>query len=413
MSAEDSKTPGAAAAATAPPAATPGANGGPSRRPLILLGVAVLALAAWAIYYFAFARGHVSTDDAYVNGNLVRLTPQVTGTVIAINTDETQFVQRGALLVQLDPRDAQVALAQAKANLAQTVRDVAQLFAEAQRDTALVRTQQVQLDQATQDVARDHPLIALHGVSQETVQHEENAVHAAHAGLAQAEASLASTRAAISGTTPATHPRVLQAEAALRAAWLAAARTKVVAPVSGYVVRRAVQLGQQVSPTTEMLAILPIDSVWVDANFKENELSGLRIGQSATVTADMYGSKVRYRGKVLGLTPGTGSALAVLPAQNASGNWIKIVQRLPVRIGLDPQELTKHPLFLGLSTTVSVDVHDQGGAALSQTPAWPATLDTNVYADQDAGADAAINEIVAANLGHAAAAPAIAQRGHP
>jgi membrane fusion protein (multidrug efflux system) len=413
VSEQDRNTP-ASSGAAAPPAAAPRENAGPSRRPLILLGVAVLALAAWAIYYFAFARGHVSTDDAYVNGNLVRLTPQVTGTVIAINTDETQFVQRGAVLVQLDPRDAQVALAQARANLAQTVRDVAQLFAEQQRDAALVRSQQVQLDQASQDVARDQPLIAVHGVSQETVQHEANAVHTAHAGLAQAEATLASTRAATSGTTPATHPRVLQAEAALRAAWLAAARTRVVAPVSGYVVRRAVQLGQQVSPGTEMLAILPIDSVWVDANFKENELAGLRIGQSATVTADMYGSKVRYQGKVLGLTPGTGSALAVLPAQNASGNWIKIVQRLPVRIGLDPQELTKHPLFLGLSTTVSVDVHDEGGAALSQTPAWPATLDTNVYADQDAGADAAISEIVAANLGHVAApVAAIAQRGQP
>ena len=412
MSEQDSKTP-ASTSAVVPPAAAPRENGGPSRRPLILLGVAVLVLAAWGIYYFVFARGHVSTDDAYVNGNLVRLTPQVTGTVIAINTDETQFVQRGAVLVQLDPRDTQVTLAQAKANLAQTVRDVAQLFTEEQRDTALVRSQQVQLDQASQDVARDHPLIAVHGVSQETVQHEENAVHTAHAGLAQAEASLASTRAAISGTTPATHPRVLQAEAALRNAWLAAARTRVVAPVSGYVVRRAVQLGQQVSPGTEMLAILPIDSVWVDANFKENELAGLRIGQNATVTADMYGSKVRYQGKVLGLTAGTGSALAVLPAQNASGNWIKIVQRLPVRIGLDPQELEKHPLFLGLSTTVAVDVHDEGGAALSQTPAWPATIDTNVYADQDAGADAAISEIVAANLGHVAPAPAIAQRGRP
>jgi membrane fusion protein (multidrug efflux system) len=414
MSEQDSQKPaGAAPAAPTSPAAAP--NGGAGRRPLMFLGIVVLALIAWALYYFVFARGHVSTDDAYVNGNLVRLTPQVTGTVIAINTDETQFVQRGAVLVQLEPRDAQVALAQAKANLAQTVRDVAQLFTEQQRYAALVRTQQVQLEQANQDVARDQPLIALHGVSQETLQHEENAVHTAHAGLAQAQASLASTHAAIGGTTPATHPRVLQAEAALRTAWLAAARTRVVAPVSGYVVRRAVQLGQQVSPGTEMLAILPIDSVWVDANFKENELAGLRIGQSATVTADMYGSKVRFKGKVLGLTAGTGSALSVLPAQNASGNWIKIVQRLPVRIGLDPQELTKHPLFLGLSTTVAVDVHDEGGAALSLTPAWPATLDTNVYADQDAGVDAAISEIVAANLGQVAAAPAaaIAQRGRP
>jgi membrane fusion protein, multidrug efflux system len=396
------------AAQPAPPAAAPS-----SRRPLIILAVALIALVGWGLYYLVFERGHVTTDDAYVNGNLVRLTPQVAGTVIAINTDETQFVHHGQVLVQIDPRDSEVALAQAKANLGQTVRDVAQLFAEEARDEAVLQSQQVLLSQANEDVLRDHPLIAVHGVSQETLQHEENAVHTARAGVQQAAATLASTRAAIAGTTPATHPRVLQAEAALRAAWLAAARTRVVAPVSGYVVRRAVQLGQQVSPTTEMLAIVPVDSMWIDANFKENQLSGLRIGQPVAVSADMYGSHVRYHGRVLGLAAGTGSALAVLPAQNASGNWIKIVQRLPVRIGLDAQELERHPLFLGLSTDVDVDVRDQRGATLSQQPAWSATLNTDVYTDQEAGADAAINAIVRANLGHGAEGTRLAQQGRP
>lgn len=391
---------------TATPA--PAAPAAPNRRPLLVLGaIALLAAVGWTAYYVAFMRGHVTTDDAYVNGNLVRLTPQVSGTVIAIDTDETQFVHRGEILVQLDPHDTEVALAQAKASLAQTVRDVQQLFAEGARDEAIVETQQVQLAQANEDLARDRPLIAVHGVSQETLQHEQNTVQSAHAAVRQAQATLASTRAAIAGTTPETHPRVLQSEAALRNAWLAAARTRVVAPVSGYVVRRSVQLGQQVTPATEMLAIVPVDSMWVDANFKENELSGLRIGQPVSVSADMYGSRVHYHGRVLGLTPGTGSALAVLPAQNASGNWIKIVQRLPVRIGLEPQELESHPLFLGLSTAVSVDVHDQKGAALSRQPAWPVALNTDVYAGQDAGADAAINEILAANLRHAPASPAV------
>jgi membrane fusion protein, multidrug efflux system len=397
------------AAASAPTPAQPApaaASTTASRRPLILVALVVLAIAAWGLYYLFIGRNHVSTDDAYVNGNLVRLTPQVAGTVIAINTDETQFVRRGEVLVQLDPRDSQVALAQAKANLGQTVRDVAQLFAEETRDAAAVQTQRVQLAQANEDVERDHPLIAVHGVSQETLQHEQNTVRSARAALEQAEATLAITRAAIAGTTPETHPRVLQAEAALRTAWLAAARTKVVAPVSGYVVRRSVQLGQQVTPTTEMLAVVPVDSMWIDANFKENQLSGLRIGQPVRVSVDMYGSRVHYRGRVLGLTAGTGSALAVLPAQNATGNWIKIVQRLPVRIGLEPQELEAHPLFLGLSADIHVDVTDQRGAALSKQPAWPAELNTNVYADQDAGVDAAISEILAANLGHSARAPA-------
>jgi membrane fusion protein, multidrug efflux system len=394
-----------AAQTAAAPSAAPGSAAAPapaattSKRPLILLALLVLAVAAWVLYYLFIGRGHVSTDDAYVNGNLVRLTPQVAGTVIAINTDETQFVRRAEVLVQLDPRDSQVALAQAKANLGQTVRDVAQLFAEETRDAAVVQTQRVQLAQANEDVERDQPLIAVHGVSQETLQHEQNTVRSARAALEQAEATLSSTRAAIAGTTPATHPRVLQAEAALRTAWLAAARTKVVAPVSGYVVRRAVQLGQQVTSTTEMLAIVPVDSMWIDANFKENQLSGLRIGQPVQVSVDMYGSHVRYHGRVLGLTAGTGSALAVLPAQNATGNWIKIVQRLPVRIGLEPQELEAHPLFLGLSADIRVDVTDQHGAAISKQPAWPAELNTDVYAAQDAGVDGAINEIVVANLG--------------
>jgi membrane fusion protein (multidrug efflux system) len=278
------------------------------------------------------------------------------------------------------------------------VRDVAQLFAQEARDAALVNAQRTQLAQATQDLARDRSVYSVHGVSDETLQHDEHAVRSARAALDQVQAILASTRAQIVGTEPESHPRVLQAEAGVRTAWLAAARTRIVAPVSGYVVRRAVQLGQQVSPSTEMLAIVPIDSLWIDANFKENQLGSLRIGQPVQVSADMYGSHAQFHGKVLGLAAGTGSALAVLPAQNASGNWIKIVQRLPVRIGLDPRELEQHPLFLGLSTAVEVDVHDQSGAALSKQPAWQAALNTDAYASQDAGADAEINAIVARNF---------------
>jgi membrane fusion protein (multidrug efflux system) len=370
-----------------------------SRRAPTLMLICVLAgIVGFAVYYFAIARNQVKTDDAYVNGNLVLLSPQIGGTVIAINTDETQFVQRGEVLVQLDPRDTEVALAQAKASLGQTVRDVAQLFAQEARDAALVDAQQTVFTQANQDLARDRSVFDVHGVSDETLKHDEHTVHTARAALEEAQASLASTRAQIVGTRPESHPRVLQSEANLRTAWLAAARTRVVAPASGYVVRRSVQLGQQVTPSTEMLAIVPLDSVWIDANFKENQLGSLRIGQPVRVSADMYGSHVPYHGKVLGLSAGTGSSLAVLPAQNATGNWIKIVQRLPVRIGLDPNELKQHPLFLGLSTAVDVDIHDQGGAPLSQQPVWQSSLNTDAYASQDAGADAEINAIVAKNL---------------
>jgi membrane fusion protein (multidrug efflux system) len=367
------------------------------RRGLIALALAVAAIPIGS-YYLLVMRYHVTTDDAYVNGNLVRLTPQIAGTVVAINTDETQYVRRGQVLVQLDPRDAQIALAQAKASLGETVREVAQLFAEKRRDAALVAAERTQLRQSSEDLTRDRSLVSVHGVSLETLEHDENAVRSARAALQQAQATLASTEAAIAGTTPATHPRVLQAEANLRSAWLTLSRTRVLAPVSGYVVRRSVELGEQVAPSTEMLALVPERSLWVDANFKENQLADLRIGQPVQVSVDMYGSHVTYHGKLLGLTAGTGSALAVLPTQNASGNWIKIVQRLPVRIGLDPAELARHPLFLGLSANIDVSVRNRGGSALSRLPAWPASQHTDVYTDQGSGADRMIDAIVAANL---------------
>jgi membrane fusion protein, multidrug efflux system len=383
------------------------------RRGLLLLA-AIAAAAVIGGYYLLFMRYHTTTDDAYVNGNLVRLTPQISGTVVAIDTDETQYVRRGQVLVQLDPRDAQIALAQAQANLAQTVRDVAQLFDEEHRDVALVQGERTQLSQATEDLTRDRSLQAIHGVSLETLEHDENAVRSARAALQQAQAALASTRDAVAGTTPARHPRVLEAEANLRAAALALARTRVLAPVSGYVVRRAIELGEQVAPSTQMLAIVPERSMWVDANFKENQLGDLRIGQPVRVTVDMYGSRVSYHGKVLGLTAGTGSALAVLPTQNASGNWIKIVQRLPVRIGLAPAELARHPLFLGLSADVDVEVRDHGGSVLSRHPAWPASQRTDVYTGQDSGTQRMIDAIVAANLdGGAGALYARADQSRP
>ena len=374
-----------------------------SRTPLIALGiVAVVGLAA-GVYFYVTGRDRASTNDAYVDGNIVRLTPQVSGTVVAIDAAETQFVRQGQVLVQLDRHDNEIALEQAKATLAQTVRTVDQLFANEQRDAAATRTQETALKQAEEDLTRDRSLAEVHGVSAELLRHDEFSVRTAHAALDQARATLAGSRSAVTGTTLERHPQVLQAEANVRSAWLAAARTTIMAPVSGYVVRRSVQLGQQVTSGTELLAIAPLESVWVDANFKENQLSDLRIGQSATVTADIYGTRVEYHGKVLGLTAGTGSALAVLPAQNATGNWIKIVQRLPVRIGLDPHELAGHPLFIGLSTTVHVETGDHRGSALSEQPVWRAAAGTDVYATQDRGVEEAIHEIVSRNARNSAA----------
>ncbi|MBV8806260.1 MAG: efflux RND transporter periplasmic adaptor subunit [Sinobacteraceae bacterium] len=370
--------------------------------------VAVVVIIGVLLYYFLYAQFHVSTTDAYVNGNLIRLQPQVSGTVNFIGFDQTQPVRQGQTLVELDPHDADISLGQAKANLAQTVRDVVQLFAEEQRQQALMQSQQAQLQLANTVLARDKSLIGEHGIAQEELDRTTESARNAQAGIRQADASLASVRAQIAGTRPETHPRVLLAESNLRSAWLARNRTAVRAPVSGYIVRREVQLGQQVTPATEILAMVPLSTVWIDANFKETQLEKLRINQPVNIKADIYGRHFEYHGRVLGLTAGTGASLAVLPPENATGNWIKIVQRLPVRIGLDPRELRDHPLFLGLSTTVNVDVSDVNGASLSSVPVWPAEMQTNVYAQQDAGINTEIDKIVQENLQGAHFNPALA-----
>jgi membrane fusion protein (multidrug efflux system) len=359
---------------------------------LVLIGIGVL------IYHLAVGRYYVATTDAYVNGDLVRLAPQISGTVAEITTDETQAVQPGQLLVRLDAHDTDISLEQAKANLAQTVREVVQLFAQEIRDKATIAAQEAQLKLADQNLHRDQGLISAHGVAQQDLERDQEGTRSAEAGLRQAQAAFLATHAAVADTDPRNHPRVLQAEASLRSAWLASNRTRILAPISGYVVRRNVQLGQQVTPASEMLAIVPLDRVWIDANFKETQLQKIRIGQHVRVTADVYGSGFKYHGIVLGVDAGTGAALAVLPAENATGNWIKIVQRLPVRIGLDPNELKNHPLFLGLSTDIEIDAHDQSGASLSVRPTWAADVKTDVYAAQDAGVDAELQRIVTENL---------------
>lgn len=360
---------------------------------LVIVGIAALG------YYFIYGQYHIKTKDAYVQGDLIRVAPQVSGTVTEIAADETQYVREGAPLVRLDPTDNDVALARAEASLAETVREVAHLFDMERQAQAAVARQEAEEKLAARTLQRDRSIARAGAVSRLRIDQDQTADRNLQAGLREARAQLASAHSAVSGTDPTTHPQVLLAEANLRAAWLARQRAAVLAPVSGYIVRRTVQLGEQVGPGTEMLAIAPLESVWVDANFKETQLSKLRIGQPVSLTADLYGRRYRFHGRVLGLAGGTGEALAVLPPENASGNWIKIVQRLPVRIGLDPRELRDHPLFLGLSMDVDVDVHDTNGASLTKTPAWPAALRTNVYASRDAGAEPLIRRIVNESLG--------------
>lgn len=336
----------------------------------------------------------------------------MTGTVIAVNADDTQTVKAGDPLVVLDGADARVALQQAEANLAQTVRQVRGLFVNNDQYLAQIAQRQSDLSRAQDDLRRRMTVAQTGAVSQEEISHSRDAVKAAQAALDAAEQQLASSRALTSNTTISTHPNVIAVAAKVRDAYLNNARNTLPAPVTGYVARRSVQVGQRVSPGNPLMAIVPLESVWVDANFKEVQLRHMRIGQPVELTADVYGSSVVYHGKVVGFSAGTGSAFSLLPAQNATGNWIKVVQRLPVRIELDPQELHAHPLRIGLSMQANVDIKNENGTQLAN--AKNTVYQTNVFDKYGDEADAEIARIIAANAGPSGnAAVASAARSKP
>ncbi|MCU9954940.1 MULTISPECIES: efflux RND transporter periplasmic adaptor subunit [Burkholderia] len=385
-------------------------NGKRKRMMTLLVAVILIAAIAYGLYYFLVARFHEGTDDAYVNGNVVQITPQVTGTVIAVKADDTQTVKAGDPLVVLDPADSQVALQQAEANLAQTVRQVRGLFVNDDQYRAQVALRQSDLSKAEDDLRRRVAIAQTGAVSQEEISHARDAVKAAQASLDGAQQQLASNRALTANTTIASHPNVMAAAAKVRDAYLANARNVLPAPVTGYVAKRSVQVGQRVSPGTPLMSVVPLNAVWVDANFKEVQLKHMRIGQPVELTADIYGSSAVYHGKVIGFSAGTGSAFSLLPAQNATGNWIKVVQRLPVRIELDPKDLDKHPLRIGLSMQVDVDIKDERGNQLVNAP--NTVYETNVFAKYGDEADAEIARVIAENAGsNASAMPAAAKQG--
>lgn len=361
---------------------------------LIVLAI-IVAATAYGLYYFFVARFSESTDDAYVNGNVVQITPQVTGTVIAVNADDTQTVKAGATLVQLDPADARVALEQAEANLARTVRKVSGMYADNDQYRAQVAQRESDLAKAQDDLRRRLAVAQTGAVSQEDVSHARDAVNTAQAALDAARQQLAANLALTSNTTAATHPDVLAAAATVRDAYLANARNTLPAPVSGYVAQRSVQVGQRVAPGTPLMSVVPLGQIWVDANFKEVQLKHMRVGQPVELTADVYGSSVTYHGKVEGFSAGTGSAFSLLPAQNATGNWIKVVQRLPVRIALDEAELESHPLRIGLSMQVGVNIKDETGGQLGNVQ--NRGYQTDVFAKYGDDADAEIARVIAEN----------------
>jgi membrane fusion protein (multidrug efflux system) len=363
---------------------------------LALLGIGVLvAGAACATYYYSYARYHEDTDDAYVSGNLVQLTPQVAGSVIEINADDTQTVTAGQPIIRLDPADAKVELIKAEAALAQTVQQVSTLYVNNGVFEAQIAQRQADLARAEDDLKRRTSVGDSGAVSAEDVAHARAAVVSAKAALQVTREQLASNHAQTGRSPVAQHPSVISAEGKVREAYLAYARNTLPAPVTGYVAKRSVQLGQRVAPGTPLMAIVPLDGVWVDANFKESQLQHMRIGQEVELKADVYGGAATYHGKVIGFSAGTGSAFSVLPAQNATGNWIKVVQRLPVRIQLDPAELRAHPLRIGLSMQADVNIREQRGSQLAI--AKNTSFQTKVFEGYVQQADAEIARIVQQN----------------
>jgi len=382
----------------------------PRKRKVMLLALAVIVILAglgvWG-WHELYGRWNESTDDAYVNGNVVEITPQVTGTVVSIGADDGDLVREGQVLVQFDPNDAEVGLQSAQANLARTVRQVRGLYSNVDGMRAQVNAQEAEVQKAQENYNRRRNLAAGGAISQEELSHARDDLTSAQNALANARQQLKTTSALVDDTVVSSHPDVQAAAAQLRQAYLANARSTLIAPVTGYVAKRTVQLGQRVQPGTALMAVIPLDQLWIDANFKETQLRDMRIGQPVEIETDLYGSDVKYSGTVDSLGAGTGSAFALLPAQNATGNWIKIVQRVPVRIHVNAEELARHPLRVGLSTEVNVNLRDQSGPVLAQQPPQKATFSTQVYDRQLADADAMITRLIHEN---SAAASKTAQR---
>jgi membrane fusion protein, multidrug efflux system len=378
---------------------------------LVLLAAVVLVVAvAVAIWWLVYARFYESTDDAYVAGDLVNVTPQVYGTVVEIAADETDRVQAGQQLVRLDATDAHVALLAAEQQLARAVRQTRTVFANRDQLSAVVAERRSDLARAQSDFDRRRNLTASGAVSTEELGHARDTLTAARNALDAAQKNLAASVALVGRTGVADNPDVQTAATQVESAWLALKRTSVHAPVTGYVARRSVQLGERIQPGEPLMSIVPLERLRVDANFKEVQLRRMRIGQPVRIVSDLYGRHVEYHGTVAGLGLGTGAAFALLPAQNATGNWIKVVQRVPVRIALDPRELERHPLRMGLSTEASVDVHDDRGRQLAQQPPREPVLATNAYDIDRSEVRARIAEIVRDNEAQPLANGAVGER---
>ncbi len=360
---------------------------------LLLLFVAIAVLLYWAFW----GRFHEYTNDAYVSGNLVYVTPQVSGIVTSIYIDDTELVEEGHLLIELDKTDFLIHFAQSQAELREEIRSVAQLFLQTKQSLAMVEVAKTEFTQNAQDFERRTHLIEEGGVSTEDFEHSKHALISSYFSLTAQEANYFSLLAQVDNTTVKTHPRVQKAIDKLKMTWLELKRSTLKAPTKGLIAERTVQVGQRIKAGEPILAIVPLDQIWVDANFKEVQIGKMQIGQKVSLYSDVYGSDVEFHGRIGGIGGGTGSVFSVLPPQNATGNWIKIVQRVPVRMLLDSQQVLEYPLRLGLSMEATVNIRDIGETSVPSIIPTRTLYQTHIFDDEEEGIENIIEQIFKAN----------------
>ena len=360
---------------------------------LLLLLIAIGS----AAYWFFFIKGFEETEDAYVSGNQVMVSSQVAGNISKINVDNMDPVQAGDVLLELDDTNAKLSFEQAKSNLANAVRQVSQLNYTVKQLKSAVRANEITLAQAQGNLNRRVQLVKDGAIDKESFQHAKEAVELAKANLTTSQNQLEANQALLLDGPLSEQPQIQSAVSNFKQAWLNLERTKIRSPIKGYVARRNAQVGQAVSVGGALMAVVTTDQMWLDANFKETQLTHMRIGQPVEIHFDLYGKDKTFNGKVVGIEMGTGSAFSLLPTQNATGNWIKVVQRVPVRIQLDPQQLIENPLRIGLSATVKVNVSDSQGETLRNQAPTATLYSTNVLQYDESAVNNLIESIIRDN----------------
>jgi len=363
----------------------------------IFFFILIITTALTALYWFFFLKDYQSTEDAYVNGNQIVISSQVAGNVRQINVENMDFVHAGDVLLELDDTDYQLSFSQAQNTLVSAVRQISQLGYTVKQLEATVQANQPAVTKAQGDLARREQLGKSGAIDKESLQHAREAVMTAEANLKAVKNQLAANKSLLMNVPLKEQPEIQKAISSVKQAWLNLQRTKITSPIDGYVARRSTQVGQKVAVGSALMAVIANDQMWVDANFKETQLKDMRIGQPVKLSFDLYGHDVKFDGKIEGIEMGTGSAFSVLPAQNATGNWIKVVQRVPVRISLDPQQITRYPLRIGLSTLVEVNIADTKGEMLSQQKRTAPLYATNTLSYDESAVENLIEKIIRDN----------------